>query len=68
MDIVGFAFGFAFLAFVLSIVHLVGQIWALVDLLKRDDPHVVGDSRVLWALIVIFIPFGWLGYLVAGRR
>ena len=68
MDIVGFFFGFFFFVLALSILHLAGQIWALVDLLKREDPQVVGDSRVLWALIVILIPFGWLAYLVAGRR
>jgi hypothetical protein len=68
VDVVGFGFGFLFFTLALSIVHLAGQIWALIDLLRREDPQVVGNSRVLWALIVIFIPFGWLGYLVAGRR
>ena len=64
----GFFFGFFFIVLALSIAHLVGQIWALVDLLGRQDAQVVGDSRVLWALIVIFIPFAWLAYLIAGRR
>jgi hypothetical protein len=62
-------FGEIFVAFlVLAIAQFVGFILALVDLVRREDPDVVGNSRVLRALIVLFIPFGWVAYFVAGRR
>jgi hypothetical protein len=62
-------FGETFVAFfVLAMAQFVGFILALVDLLRREDADVVGNSRVLWALIVLFIPFGWVAYFVAGRR
>lgn len=66
------AFGFFapifFFAVVFSIVQLIGLILAIVDLLKREDHQVVGNSRVIWVLIVIFIPLAWIAYFVAGRR
>ena len=67
-DFMGFFFGFFFVVMLLSIAHLIGQIWAIIDLLKREDPQVAGNSRVVWALVIIFLPFGWLVYLAAGRR
>jgi hypothetical protein len=54
--------------FFLGIIHLVGQLVALIDILRREDPQLTGDSRLLWVLIVIFVPFGWLLYFVIGRR
>lgn len=45
------------------------MIWALYDL-TRPDRKVRGDSKVVWALIVIFIGVG-IGpvlYLFAGRE
>jgi len=63
------AFSVIFLAFaLLGVVHLIGQILAVVDIVRREDPQVVGDSRLLWVLIVIFVPFGWLVYFIIGRR
>lgn len=45
------------------------MIWALYDI-TRPDRKVRGDSKVVWALIVIFIGVG-IGpvlYLFAGRE
>jgi len=43
-------------------------IWALIDL-TQPDRRVRGDSKVVWALIIIFIGFfGPLLYFVVGRE
>lgn len=59
---------FFFAAVGLSLLQLIGLGLALVDILRREDPDVVGDSRVIWVIIVIFIPFAWLAYFLVGRR
>ena len=59
---------FFFLAVVFSVVQFVGLILALIDILRREDPDVVGNSRVIWVIIVIFIPLAWIVYFFAGRR
>lgn len=46
----------------------VGPIAALVSIFQRSDAQVAGDSRVLWALVVLFVPFAWVVYFLAGRR
>jgi len=43
-------------------------IWALYDL-TRPARRVKGDSKVVWALIIIFV--GWIGpilYFLVGRE
>jgi hypothetical protein len=45
-----------------------GPIAALVSIFQRTDSQVAGDSRVLWALVVLFIPFAWVVYFLIGRR
>jgi Phospholipase_D-nuclease N-terminal len=43
-------------------------IWGLIDL-TQPDRRVRGDSRVVWALIIIFIGFfGPLLYFIVGRE
>ena len=43
-------------------------IWALIDL-TRPERQVRGDSKVVWALIIIFISFfGPLLYFIIGRE
>ncbi len=65
----GAMFGSFFLiAILLSAVFFVGLIAALVSIFQRTDEQVVGDSRVLWALVVLFVPFGFLAYFLVGRR
>jgi hypothetical protein len=64
----GLFWTFFLFAAVLGIVHFVGQLLALLDILRREDPQLLGDSRLLWVLIVIFVPFGWLFYFIVGRR
>ncbi|MDQ3554794.1 MAG: PLDc N-terminal domain-containing protein [Chloroflexota bacterium] len=59
---------FFLIAILLSAVFFVGLIAALVSIFQRTDEQVVGDSRVLWALVVLFVPFGFLAYFLVGRR
>ncbi len=59
---------FFLIAILLSAVFFVGLIAALVSMFQRTDEQVVGDSRVLWALVVLFVPFGFLAYFLVGRR
>lgn len=62
-------FGSLFLiTILLSVLYFVGLIAALVSLFQRTDQQVVGDSRVLWALVVLLVPFGFIGYFLFGRR
>jgi hypothetical protein len=43
-------------------------VWALIDL-TRPERRVRGDSKVVWALIIIFISFfGPLLYFIVGRE
>ena len=56
------------LAFFFGILQFVGLVLALIDLLRREDHQVVGNSRVIWVLIILFVPLAWIVYFVAGRR
>jgi hypothetical protein len=50
----------------LLILQLSLMVIALVDLVRRDK--VRGDSKVVWALVIIFINFiGPIVYLIGGR-
>jgi hypothetical protein len=42
-------------------------VWALYDL-TRPTRRVKGDSKVVWALIIIFISFGPILYFFVGRE
>ncbi len=43
-------------------------VWALIDL-TRPERRVRGDSKVVWALIIVFISFfGPLLYFIVGRE
>jgi hypothetical protein len=43
-------------------------VWALIDL-TRPDRRVRGDSKAVWALIIVFISFfGPLLYFIVGRE
>jgi len=65
----GGAFGTIFAFWLLlSVAYFVGLVAALVSIFQRSDLQVVGDSRVLWALVVLFIPFGFVAYFLMGRR
>jgi cytochrome bd-type quinol oxidase subunit 1 len=59
---------FFFFALGFGLIQLVGLIFALVDILRREDRDVVGDSRVIWVVIVVFIPLAWAAYFLVGRR
>lgn len=62
-------FGFElFVVLMVLAVLALGPLFRLVDLLRREDYEVVGNSRVLWALIVLFIPFAWIFHFALGRR
>ena len=65
----GGAFGTIFAFWLLSsVAYFVGLVAALVSIFQRSDLQVVGDSRVLWALVVLFVPFGFVAYFLMGRR
>jgi hypothetical protein len=45
------------------------EIFALIDLIRRDKRYVQGENKWIWALIIIFVStFGPVIYLLAGRR
>lgn len=67
-DIWGSFASFFLLALLVGALYFVGLIAALVSIFQRTDQQVVGDSRVLWALVVLFVPFGFVAYFLVGRR
>ncbi|HEY7846947.1 MAG TPA: PLD nuclease N-terminal domain-containing protein [Candidatus Limnocylindria bacterium] len=61
MDILG-------LILPLIVLQLGLLIWALIDL-TRPERRVRGDSKLIWALVIIFISFfGPLLYFIIGRE
>lgn len=64
----GFFASFFLIGLLLSAIYFIGLIAALVSIFQRTDQQVVGDSRVLWALVVLFVPFGFIAYFIVGRR
>lgn len=42
-------------------------IYTVFDIHKADR-EVVGLSKFWWTVIVIFVSFGWVIYLLAGRK
>jgi len=52
----------------IALIQLGLLVYALVDLFKPER-RVVGDSKLVWALVIVLINvIGPLVYLVAGRR
>jgi heme/copper-type cytochrome/quinol oxidase subunit 4 len=52
----------------LAVLQIGLVIWALIDL-TRPERQVRGDTKVVWALIIIFISFfGPLFYFLVGRE
>ena len=51
----------------LALIQLGLMIWAIVDLVRRE--RVRGDSKLLWALVIVFVStIGPIVYLVWGRQ
>lgn len=68
MSVPGFFILGGTLGAVVALTTFIGGVLALISLFIRTDDQVVGDSRVLWALVVLLVPFAWLVYFVIGRR
>jgi hypothetical protein len=52
----------------IGLLLLIGPIAALISLFRREDSQVAGNSRVLWALVILLIPFAWVVYFLIGRK
>jgi uncharacterized membrane-anchored protein YitT (DUF2179 family) len=65
-----FVFGFGFLAFfffaLMSLAGFVLPLVAAVHVLVRDDLEDL--QRLVWLLVVVFIPFLWLVYFALGKE
>ncbi|MEM1973528.1 MAG: PLD nuclease N-terminal domain-containing protein [Thermoplasmata archaeon] len=54
------------LTFLIPIVVLIFWIWALVDIIRSEFP---GSNKVIWILVVIFVPLiGMILYFLIGRK
>jgi hypothetical protein len=52
----------------LILIELVLIIYALVDLIRRDQRTVRGNNKWVWALIILLVAtIGPIVYLIAGR-
>jgi H+/Cl- antiporter ClcA len=56
--------GLVVVGFILAICPIL----ALISLFRRSDNEVAGNSRVLWALVILFIPFSCVVYFLIGRK
>lgn len=53
----------------LALISLALEIFALVDLIRRDRREVQGENKWIWvAIIVLVSTIGSLVYLLAGRK
>jgi hypothetical protein len=50
-----------------AVINLGIIIYTIIDIHKTDR-DVVGISKFWWTIIVIFVSFGWVIYLLAGRK
>ncbi|MEM4141291.1 MAG: PLD nuclease N-terminal domain-containing protein [Nitrososphaeria archaeon] len=54
------------LTFLIPIVVLIFWIWTLVDIIRSEFP---GSNKVIWILVVIFVPLiGMILYFLIGRK
>jgi hypothetical protein len=60
-------FGFLVIgASVLGVLEVIFQIWMLIDAIQ--NPRLQGSQRVVWALVIIFMPcLGPVLYFFVGR-
>jgi hypothetical protein len=59
---------FLLVALLVGAIMVLAPLAAIVSLFTRTDEQVAGGSRVLWALVILVIPFAWLVYFLFGRR
>jgi Phospholipase_D-nuclease N-terminal len=54
------------LMFILGIlaVTIIPQIIAIVNLVQSS---LESNMKIVWALVIIFVPFGWLVYFLVGK-
>lgn len=67
MTICGFMGGYEWFIILIPLLFvLIAPIWCLVDCLKSEFK---GNEKILWVLLIIFIPFlGMILYLSIGRK
>ena len=64
--LLGISTAVAAVALLFLVVQLAAQVYALVDLTRREQ--VYGGKKWVWALIIVFGNLlGAIGYIVAGR-
>lgn len=51
----------------LIIVELGLRIYAILDLMK-EERRVRGNNKIIWVLVIAIVNFGWLIYLLVGRK
>jgi hypothetical protein len=54
------------LMFILGIlaITIIPQIIAIVNLVQSS---LESNMKIVWALVIIFVPFGWLVYFLVGK-
>jgi len=51
----------------LVLIEIAIRIYAIIDIFKEERETLLLSKKV-WAIIVALINFGWVVYLVAGRK
>ncbi len=53
----------------LVVVQIGLEVWAIVDIVRRPKEQIVGENKVLWIALVVFVNLiGAIVYLVVGRK
>jgi len=55
----------ALVGFFCSLIALIIAIICVIQVLKSDRST---KSKVLWIVVILFVPFGWIIYLLFGRK
>jgi type III secretory pathway component EscS len=51
--------------FALGIGGIIGPILAIINIVKS---RLESNIKIIWTLVSIFIPFGWIAYFIFGKR
>ena len=53
-------------ALLIGFIELLGKVYGTYDSLVRDD--LTQEQRIIYLLIIWFIPFGWIIYILLGKE
>jgi hypothetical protein len=49
-----------------GLVEFLGKLYGTFSCISHED--LSGEQRIIYLVIIWFIPFGWLAYIIAGKE